>query len=199
LSSAPADSLPDGYDVIDFFSRLASPVWITAVGAVTDAEVATAVEGAETFRVTERAHLVSLSGLSNGPLMAVLAVGAGANHRVVAGRLLRAQAVGIRFIAVSTSGRGPVPAVTAPPRGVTGNPVKPPPKPEDEADELPEVGDRIDHFVFGLCDVMVVTGERLKLRGVENGKLRDINVGPFHLSKPVVLDGKRVFKLVKRG
>ena len=70
---------------------------------------------------------------------------------------------------------------------------------DDEADEAPRYGDRVDHFVFGLCDVMVVREERMKIRAAEGGKLREIHLRAVRVLKPTVEDGRRVFKLARRN
>jgi hypothetical protein len=78
--------------------------------------------------------------------------------------------------------------------------IKPPPDEDEEADELPKYGDRVEHAIFGLCDVMVLKGDRMKIRDVHGtGRMREVHVGAFRVLKPVVRDGKRVFKLGKRG
>jgi hypothetical protein len=194
-------TIPDGVDVSDFLARLglAEDAWVNAVGTVSGAELALAGEGGEVTRAVEStATLISLLGPARGPLMAVLASAEAGIH---AGRLTRAVSGGVVFTVMNSApnpaGAAPAPA-TALPAGA-GTSTAPARLVDEEADELPLQGDRIDHFVFGLCDVMVVTGERFKIREVGGGKLREIHVGPFRLSKPVVRDGKRVFKLVKRS
>lgn len=188
-------TIPDGEDVPEFLGRLGTTegVWVAAVGTVSSADLAVAgPEGEVTRSVEGDATLVSLMGPARGPLMAVLATAVG----VVGGRLIRANAAGVGFtlLGAAPAAQGSAPSRAAPPPAGKGAPGE-----DEEADELPLQGDRIDHFVFGLCDVMVVQGERFKIREVGGGKLREIHVGPFRLSKPVVRDGKRVFKLVKRS
>jgi hypothetical protein len=70
---------------------------------------------------------------------------------------------------------------------------------EDEATEMPRYGDRVDHFAFGLCDVMVVREGRMKLRVLDGGNLREIQVSALRVLKPTLRDGKRVFPMVRRG
>jgi hypothetical protein len=192
-------TIPDGVEVSEFLGHLglAEDAWITAVGTVSSVELAIAGEGGEVTRVVDGpATLVSLLGPARGPLMAILA---SAEAGAFAGRLTRAVSGSVVFTVMSSApnppGSGPARSSVLP-AGVGKSTV---PVADEEADELPVQGDRIDHFVFGLCDVMVVQGERFKIREVGGGKLREIHVGPFRLSKPVVRDGKRVFKLVKRS
>jgi hypothetical protein len=73
------------------------------------------------------------------------------------------------------------------------------PKDEDEADVLPAYKDRVVHPTFGLCDVMVVRGQRLKIREVEvPHRLRDIHLSVMKVLRPVEENGHRTFRLVKR-
>ena len=70
---------------------------------------------------------------------------------------------------------------------------------EDESDVMPEFNDRVIHPVFGLCEVMVVKGERLKIRDVDGPhRLREIHLSVMKVMPPVERDGFRVFRLVKR-
>ena len=64
--------------------------------------------------------------------------------------------------------------------------------------QLRAKGQRVDHFVFGLCDVMVVREERMKIRDAAGGKLREIHLRAVKVLKPTVEDGRRVFKLARR-
>jgi len=192
-------TIPDGVEVSEFLKSagFTGDAWVTAVGTVSDVELAVAgATGEVTRSAPGPATLISLVGPASGPLMAVLA---SAEAGVLAGRLVRAVSGGV-IVRVPTSSdahAGPGAGRTAAPLPNAAKSTAP--DADEEADELPVQGDRIDHFVFGLCDVMVVTGERFKIREAGGGKLREIHVGPFRLSKPVVRDGKRVFKLVKRS
>jgi hypothetical protein len=132
--------------------------------------------------------------------MAVLARAAADGVKLFGGRLVKARSAGVS-IAVeewhALPPQNPATPETAAPgwSGLAPNL----PSDDDEADEVPKFGDRVDHFVFGLCDVMVVRGERMKIREVKGpGKLREIHVGPFKVLRPVEVDGKRVFRLMKR-
>jgi len=147
-------TIPDGVDVSDFLGRLglAEDAWITAVGTVSGVELAVAGEGGEVTRpLAGPATLISLLGPARGPLMAVLA---SAEAGAVAGRLIRAVSGSVVFTVMSSAtnppGSGPARSA-APPSGASKSTA---PVADEEADELPVQGDRIDHFVFGLCDVM---------------------------------------------
>jgi hypothetical protein len=70
----------------------------------------------------------------------------------------------------------------------------------DEEDNFPAAGDRVQHFAFGLCDVLMSDGESLKIRDVrEHGRIREIRADVLLISKPALKDGKRVFKLTRRS
>jgi hypothetical protein len=197
------NAIPDGDDVPAFIARLSGPerAWVSAVGVVEGAEIAVA-RGAddESVAVPGRSTLVSLTGPRSGPLMAVLARAAADGVKLFGGRLVKARSAGVSIALgelMPLPPQNPATAdATAP--GWTG-PAPSLPSDDDEADEVPKFGDRVDHFVFGLCDVMVVRGERMKIREVKGpGKLREIHVGPFKVLRPVEVDGKRVFRLMKR-
>jgi hypothetical protein len=74
---------------------------------------------------------------------------------------------------------------------------------EEEPDEepgRPERGDLVRHFAFGLCEVLQDTGDRLKLRDLNGpGRIREIAVDMLEISPAPVYNGKRVFKLSRKG
>jgi len=70
---------------------------------------------------------------------------------------------------------------------------------DDESPEVPRYGDRVEHFAFGLCDVMTVREGRMKIRPVGGGNLKEIQVAAVRVLKPSERDGKRVFPLARRG
>jgi hypothetical protein len=71
---------------------------------------------------------------------------------------------------------------------------------DEEEDSFPVAGDRVQHFAFGLCDVLMSDGESLKIRDVrEHGRIREIRADVLLISKPALKDGKRVFKLTRRS
>jgi hypothetical protein len=113
------------------------------------------------------------------------------------GRLVRGRASGVTvFVHAPGSAASSGKAVP-----VRGTPLRADPAAlaDDAAEEAPKFGDRVDHFVFGLCDVMVVREERMKIRDVGGGKLREIHLRAIKVLQPVEQDGRRVFKLARRG
>jgi hypothetical protein len=195
------NTIPDGEDVLAFLARLEGPehAWVSGVGAVWGAELAVA-RGTddETVPVQGRVTLVSLAGPRSGPVMAILARVGPDGVRLLGGRLVKARSGGVSIALAewpALSVLAPAEPHLAPAPGAAGSGIYG----DDEAEEVPNFGDRVDHFVFGLCDVMVVRGERLKIREVNPpNRLREIHVGPFKVLRPVELDGKRVFRMLKR-
>ena len=71
---------------------------------------------------------------------------------------------------------------------------------EEEDVGFPEPGDRIQHFAFGLCDVLGVDGERLRIRDVKGGgRVREISTTILTIEAPKLRDGFRVFRLSRGG
>jgi hypothetical protein len=72
--------------------------------------------------------------------------------------------------------------------------------PDEEADAArPERGDWVEHFAFGICEVLSVTGDRLVLRDLRgSGRTREIASERLSITGPVEHDGKRLFRLTRR-
>lgn len=212
--------VPDGDELLAFLASLPRDAYVTAAGWVEGVEVMVTRSGADEVRaVPGRVALLSLSGSASGPLMVVVSRPDG--EGVVGGQLVKARSAGVAVgVIAGGSARAEAPdprAGQAVPRAKesTAEPGKPSPQPtaqggwaalaaiphddDDETDEAPKYGDRVSHFVFGLCDVMVVRGERMKIRDVHGpGRLREIHLNAVKVLAPTVEDGKRVFKLAKR-
>jgi hypothetical protein len=200
--------IPDGDEIVAFAAALPAGAFVTAAGWVEGVELSVTRAGADEVQaVPGRVALLSLSGTTQGPLMAVLSRPDG--EGVVGGRLLRARSAGVAIGVVAgadVAAEAPGPgkdrtAATGAEKAAAGGwaalaAIQPD---DDETDEAPKYGDRVNHFVFGLCDVMVVRGERMKIRGVHGpGRLREIHLNAVKVLAPTVEDGKRVFKLAKR-
>jgi len=75
--------------------------------------------------------------------------------------------------------------------------------PEDDDDEtgpIPVRGDLVEHFAFGLCEVLTATGERLVVRDLKGpGRIREIASDRLVIGGPTEHDGKRLYRLTKRG
>ncbi|RYE74577.1 MAG: hypothetical protein EOO74_11320 [Myxococcales bacterium] len=72
---------------------------------------------------------------------------------------------------------------------------------DDESDEVPARGDLVDHFSFGLCDVIKAEGDRLHLRDVKGpGRIREVVSSALKVMPATTRpDGKRVFRLQRKG
>jgi len=71
-------------------------------------------------------------------------------------------------------------------------------EPPPEESPFPERGDQVQHFAFGLCNVLMSDGESLRIRDVAGaGRVREIRVDKLIVLPPSVRDGRRVFELVR--
>lgn len=193
----PTFSIPVGEDVIAFFAGLDAPAdeWVSAVGAIEGVKLSVLLsDGSDKdVELPGRTTLLNLCGPRSGPLMVVLAGRVNDAAGVSGGRLLDARSAGVFATINKGAGAVEVP-VAAPPVSAAAHPD------DDETEEMPRFGDRLEHFVFGLCDVMVVKGERIKIRDVAPPhRLREIHIGAMKLLAPTERDGHRTFKLVKRN
>jgi len=216
--------VPTGVELVE---RLAEAFashrgWVQAVGFVEDVELKLPGSGADQRRVFRgRFALVQLSGPLGGPYGATLSRTDGDRNDVVAGVLLRAISAGVSALCLSAEVRSaserhedaPKPTTTA---AIARRPEAPPAasafaarvgvgRPADDDDssepvqELPERADLVDHFAFGLCEVLKVEGDRLVLRDLRGQRrVREIASEKLSISGPVEHDGKRLFKLSRR-
>jgi hypothetical protein len=183
---------------VAFIATLPAATYVAASGWVEGVELSVTRSGADEVRtVPGRVALLSLSGPASGPLMVVVSTADG--EGVVGGRLLKARSAGVA-VGAGVPVAPPDPRRSAPAAASGwGALAAIPREDDDETDEAPKYGDRVNHFVFGLCDVMVVRGERMKIRDVHgSGRLREIHLNAVKVLAPTVEDGKRVFKLAKR-
>ena len=210
--------VPDGEELVAYFAALPADAYVTAAGWVEGVELSVTRSGVDEIRaVPGRVALLSLSGSASGPLMVVLSRPDG--EGVVGGRLVKALSAGVAVGVIAGRSAaavapGPRPAVPRAKESAAES-GKPSPQPtaqggwaaiaaipqedDDETDEAPKYGDQVNHFVFGLCDVMVIRGERMKIRDVHGPRrLREIHLNAVKVLAPTVEGGKRVFKLAKR-
>jgi hypothetical protein len=139
-----------------------------------------------------------------GPLMVTLAPAGSVS--LVGGRLGRARSAGVEIAILEPSAAARAKAVAAEGALARAKSAQAASdladaraaEEEEEAGDPPRFGDRVDHFVFGLCDVMVLNGERMKIRALQGGKLREIHLSAVRVMKPTELGGQRIFKLVRR-
>jgi hypothetical protein len=177
-----------------------------------------------------RFTLLHLAGPSGGPYAATLARATEAGIEVRGGMVVRARSAGVTVaVHASMSQTAPMarPARgdvrprevetvdTAPGRAAAG-----PPAPmwarvaaanaaaaerdsldEEEIEQLvPEAGDMVDHFAFGVCEVLTSDGDRLRIRDVQGAqRVREVSLSMLKVMAPAESDGKRLFKLARRG
>jgi hypothetical protein len=216
-------NIPSGGELVEAideaFSRHRG--WIQATGFVEDVELKFGSDGADVRRTFRgRFALASLGGPLGGPYGVTLAHVVGDRVEVLAGVLARARSGGVQALCVSS---GDAPSRTLPESSDADVlPVAPAPSPgfarrplvsafaakvgvtkaaaDDEADApMPERGDLVEHFAFGICEVLSVTGDRLVLRDRNKaGRIREIASERLSITGPVEHDGKRLFRLTRR-
>lgn len=195
--------------------------WIQATGFVEDVELKLGADAADVRRTFRgRFALADLGGPLGGPYGATLARAVGDKVEVLAGVLVRARSGGVQALCIS-AGDAPsrVLAETAgadePPLPLAASPgfAKRPlvsafaakvgvagAAPDDDVEEaVPERGDLVEHFAFGICEVLSAAGDRLVLRDLRSqGRIREIALGHLRVNGPVEHDGKRLFRLSRR-
>jgi hypothetical protein len=220
-------NIPDGRDLLEGFVEAfpEGDAWVFAHGEVEEVELKLVSSGADQRRVYRgRFALVQLSGRLGGPYGATLSRLDGERVEVVAGTLVRARSVGVS--AVCLGGSGDLVRAGAPGSGFPSEPdtdvdaAIPPPQSgsgwgiaaaraaaeqqveEEEEPEVldPERGDLIQHFAFGVCEVLTVNGDRLMIRDTAGpGRIREIRIDMLVIHPPTERNGKRLFKLSRRG
>lgn len=194
--------------------------WVQAVGFVEDAELRLGSEAADVRRTFRgRFALAQLAGPLGGPYGATLSRVDGERVEVTAGVLLAARSGGVSALCVSSGDELPAgrAGATAPAQtmGAPGTiaPRKPPSssfaarvgvsRPNDDDDEpeqeLPVHGDLVDHFAFGLCEVLSAAGARFVLRDLRGpGRIREVVADRLSVTGPSEHDGKRLFRMTKK-
>lgn len=225
MASLRIVSVARGRDLLAEIAEAASGTdgWVQATGRVESVEVRLAAEGADPVRAPRgRFVLAQLSGPCGGPYGITLARASDSGAEVWAGELVRAVSDGVTLFiqpaaAVRVEAR---PAPTAKPAAMPSSPVNEPatPVPGDwakaalasaavrraaEAEHeplIPEPGDLVQHFAFGMCEVLMGDDERLKIRDVDGpGRIREIRLDMLRVTGPGERDGKRVFRLERRS
>lgn len=211
--------IPEGAELLAALERALAggEGWVQAVGTVQDATLRLAAAGGdEQHELRGHATLLALNGPVGGPYMATLARATGVGIEVVGGVLTRARARVVNAVLTpivgvsSDKGEDSVDR----PREAGAPPASPwaalaassaaaareEEEPSVEELEHPAPGDRVQHFAFGLCDVLMVDGDSLRIRDVRGvGRVREIRIDKLELVAPIHRDGKRVFKLLRRG
>ena len=219
-------SIPSGVELVEALGQAFSKHrgWVQAVGFVDNVELKLGGEAADarrTFR--HRYALAQLAGPLGGPYGATLSRLDGDRVEVVGGILLSARSEGVSALCLSAGIDAP--ATTAAPATRVDTPLDPrearpsaPPRapkvassfaarvgvsaPEDhdEVRPMPERGDLVEHFAFGICEVLTVTGDRIVLRDLKGpGRIREIASERLDVTGPSEFDGKRLYRLTRRA
>ncbi len=220
-------SIPDGRDLLEAFEEVfpANEGWVLASGEVQDVELKLVSGGADQRRALKgRFALVQLSGPRGGPFGVTLSRLEAERVEVIAGTLTRARSAGVNAVCLGVSGalavagaagRAPLPVeVVASPAESAEEPqasgwaaqagaalaaALEAEEPEPEASE-PERGDLVQHFAFGVCEVLNTSGDKLMIRDLAGaGRIREIRVDMLVVHPPIERNGKRLFKLSRRG
>jgi hypothetical protein len=217
-------TVPDGENLLDALAEACGQGdgWVAAVGHVDSVEIRVAGEGADVRKqLRGRLTLAQLSGPYGGPYFATLSRHTSVGSELVAGQLLGARSAAVTATLWTAQGSVRELVDAAPPRTETPAPPEKAATPapaaggwaaaaqaaaaanaeeEDEEPQRPQRGDLVRHFAFGLCEVLQETGDRLKLRDTHGpGRIREIAVDMLEISPPTELNGKRVFKLSRKG
>lgn len=184
--------------------------YVHASGWVEDVELSLPLSDTDVTRAYRgRFVLAQLSGPVGGPYGATLSRAANEGVELVAGVLVRARSarvsaccVGTGFVKVEGadkpaelarplvpvgSGRGAGFASRVLSAGL--------PAAEEEETQEPEPGDLVEHFAFGLCEVVRVSGDQLTLRDRKSGRIREVRHGFLTITGPIEHEGKRLFSL----
>ena len=216
-------TVADGENLLDALAEACGKAdgWLAAVGHVDSVELRVAGEGADVRKqLRGRLTLAQLGGPYGGPYFATLSRHTSTGSELVAGQLLAARSAGVTATLWTAQGSVRDLVDAAPARSEAAEPVKAVAAApagsgwaaaahaaaadlEEEPDEepgRPERGDLVRHFAFGLCEVLQDTGDRLKLRDLNGpGRIREIAVDILEISPAPVYNGKRVFKLSRKG
>ena len=197
--------------------------WVQATGFVEEVELKLPGETTDVRRIFRgRFALAQLAGPLGGPYGVTLSRAVGERVEVLAGVLLRARSAGVSALCTSTGDAlvrqrtetldeplAPAVARDASARSFAQRPltsafaarvgVSEAAPEEEEEQAQPEPGDWVEHFAFGVCEVLSVTGDRLVLRDVRrSGRIREIASERLSITGPTEHQGKRLFRLLKR-
>jgi hypothetical protein len=217
-------SIPSGVELVEALGQAFSKHrgWVSAVGFVDNVELKLAGEAADVRRsFRHRYALAQLSGPLGGPYGATLTRLDGDRVEVVGGVLISARSDGVSALCLSAGIDAPAATpsgrIEAPLDAREVRPIAPPrapnalssfaarvgvsaPEDDDEVRPLPERGDLVEHFAFGICEVLTVTGDRLVLRDLKGpGRIREIASDRLDVTGPTEFDGKRLYRLTRRA
>jgi hypothetical protein len=185
-------------------------------------ELRVAGEGADPIRALRgRFTLVALNGPSAGPIGVVLSRATDSGLELLGGVLVRARSLGVTVSVASNEAPRPVRPAAAPLPAAAPQPIPAEERSQavvsgwaadaaaaarrlraaerDDAQPLPEPGDLVRHFAFGLCEVLMAEDDRLKIRDLDGpGRIREIRTDMLVVRGPTDQDGKSLFQLERK-
>ena len=193
-----------GIDLLEGLAELGgADGWFTGTGQVEDVALRVATEGPDTVtNLRGRFNLLSISGPRGGPFTVTLARLSDAGLQVLGGELVRGRSAGVTvtFLPATRETVLPKGATGAWSRAAAASEAKARDDEEQGEDPTPEVGDRVEHFAFGLCEVLTAEGDRLRIRDVEGPRrVREVALTMLRVMGPTESDGKRLYRLVRRA
>ena len=186
--------------------------YVQASGWVEDVELSLPLSDTDVTRSYRgRLVLAQLSGPVGGPYGATLSRAAGDGVELFSGVLVRARSAGVSVCCVGTGfgrkdadappaehARPLVPVTSGRGAGFASRVLSGGVRAEEEDEGVePEAGDLVEHFAFGLCEVLRVSGDQLTLRDRKSGRIREVRHGFLTITGPVEHEGKRLFTLKK--
>ena len=213
--------IPSGADLLEQLTTAFADRhgWVQATGFVEDVELKLSGTSSEVRRAfSGHFTLVSLGGPLGGPYGVTLSRLENGSVTLLGGLLVRARSRDVTAVCIgSNAPRTDMPALPLAGANLSTSPhpAKPPggsgfaarigavAAQSDEEDaagsDTPERGDLVQHFAFGLCEVLSAAGERLVLRDAGGtGRIREIAIDRLAVTGPSEHDGKRLFRLERR-
>jgi hypothetical protein len=192
--------------------------WLQGAGYVDGVELRVAADNAETVtRLNGRFNLLSLTGPRGGPLTVMLSRMTDAGIQVIGGELVSSRSAGVNAV-LFLAPRALVPGAHVPAPSPPAIPARPGPggatwdiaaaasaraareEAEHVEEPVPEAGDWVQHFAFGLCEVLTSDGDRLRIRDLDGPKrIREVALSMLRVTGPTDSDGKRLYQLARRA
>jgi hypothetical protein len=197
-------AVPPGADLLETLAQLTKDgdAWLSATGEIEAVELLVAGEGADATRPLKgRFTLLQLAGPSKGPLAVTLARLSDAGIEVLGGLLVRARSAGVNVVVQPAVPAAAATQVSPWAKAAAISAAVAVRHEEPEVEEVsPEAGDLVDHFAFGLCEVVTSDGDRLKIRDAKQpGRIREVSMSMLNVLSPTESEGKRLFRLARRG
>ncbi len=208
ISAVRLAVIAPGTDLVEGLAKLGgSEGWVQGSGYVDTVEVRVATEGGPAVTLLRgQFNLLSINGPRAGPLTVTLARLSDAGVQVVGGELVRGRSAGVTVILqpVAQHGASVAKAPAGPPTWATTASASAAARAREEDEQVddptPDAGDWVQHFAFGLCEVLTSEGDRLRIRDVEGPRrVREVSLSMLRVTGPTDSDGKRLFQLVRRG